>query len=249
MRCPNCKEVTSDDYRFCLQCGTDLGETTIVSQQLAATPGLTRQFESRPKNKDRTKVLWISMGFLCGGVLVAALIGFYFFAKSSLTQAVSVEPTIVEKQTPQSPLAATMSPTPGPTVKMAPSLPLAATKDPTLVPTAPLERPTESVVPTVEATGVIYSAVQVSQKAQVISKPEPQYTEEARKNQVTGTVILRAVFNSTGQVTNISARAGLPYGLTERAIAAARQIKFTPATKDGRPVSMYIQLEYNFSLY
>jgi TonB family protein len=94
-----------------------------------------------------------------------------------------------------------------------------------------------------------FSPKEVTQKARVLSKPEPQYTEEARKNQVTGTVILRAVFSSTGQVTNISARAGLPYGLTERAIAAARQIKFTPATKDGHPVSMYIQLEYNFNLY
>jgi TonB family protein len=95
----------------------------------------------------------------------------------------------------------------------------------------------------------IFSPKDVTSKARVLSKPEPQYTEEARKNQVTGTVILRAVFSSTGQVTNISARAGLPYGLTDRAIAAARQIKFTPATKDGRPVSMYIQLEYNFNLY
>ncbi len=49
--------------------------------------------------------------------------------------------------------------------------------------------------------------------------------------------------------TGITAVSGLPYGLTERAIAAARQIKFVPATKDGRPVSMYIQLEYNFNLY
>lgn len=95
----------------------------------------------------------------------------------------------------------------------------------------------------------VFGPREVTSKAHVLSKPEPQYTEEARKNQVTGTVILRAVFSSTGQVTNISARAGLPYGLTERAIAAARQIKFTPATKDGRPVSMYIQLEYNFNLY
>lgn len=95
----------------------------------------------------------------------------------------------------------------------------------------------------------VFNGKDVNTKARVLSKPEPQYTEEARKNQVTGTVILRAVFTSGGQVTNISARSGLPYGLTERAIAAARQIKFVPATKDGRPVSMYIQLEYNFNLY
>jgi len=95
----------------------------------------------------------------------------------------------------------------------------------------------------------VFSGKDVNTKARVLSKPEPQYTEEARKNQITGTVVLRAVFTSGGQVTNISARSGLPFGLTERAIAAARQIKFVPATKDGHAVSMYIQLEYNFNLY
>ncbi|HZE72453.1 MAG TPA: energy transducer TonB [Pyrinomonadaceae bacterium] len=95
----------------------------------------------------------------------------------------------------------------------------------------------------------IFSGREVTQKARVLSKPEPQYTEEARKNQITGTVVLRAVFTSNGAVSNIRAVSGLPYGLTERAIAAARLIKFSPALKDGRPVSMYIQLEYNFNLY
>lgn len=95
----------------------------------------------------------------------------------------------------------------------------------------------------------IFSGKDVNSKARVLSKPEPQYTEDARKNQITGTVVLRAVFTSGGQVTNIRAVSGLPYGLTERAIAAARNIKFVPATKDGRAVSMYIQLEYNFNLY
>ena len=97
--------------------------------------------------------------------------------------------------------------------------------------------------------GGIFSGKDVNQKARVLSKPEPTYTEEARKNQITGTVVLRAVFTSGGQVSNIRAVSGLPYGLTERAIAAARLIKFLPATKDGHPVSMYIQLEYNFNLY
>jgi TonB family protein len=95
----------------------------------------------------------------------------------------------------------------------------------------------------------VFSGKDVSSKARVLSKPEPQYTEEARKNQVTGTVVLRAVFTSGGQVTQIKAISGLPYGLTEKAITAARQIKFVPATKDGHAVSMYIQLEYNFNLY
>ena len=86
-------------------------------------------------------------------------------------------------------------------------------------------------------------------KPRILSKPEPQYTEEARKNQITGTVVLKVVFASNGSVTNIRTVSGLPNGLTERAIAAARQIKFVPATKDGHQVSMWMQLEYNFNLY
>ena len=95
----------------------------------------------------------------------------------------------------------------------------------------------------------IFTGKDVTTKARLISKPEPQYTEEARKNQVTGTVVLKVVFASNGSVQNIRTVSGLPYGLTDRAIAAARNIKFVPATKDGHQVSMWMQLEYNFNLY
>jgi TonB family protein len=97
--------------------------------------------------------------------------------------------------------------------------------------------------------GGTYRASQVTQKARIISKPEPAYTEEARKNNITGTVVLRAVLASSGSVTNIVPVRGLPYGLTEKAIAAARQIRFEPARKDGHAVSQYIQIEYNFNMY
>ena len=95
----------------------------------------------------------------------------------------------------------------------------------------------------------VYRAPQVTERARVLAKPEPQYTEEARRNAVTGSVILRAVFSRTGEVTNIRAIQALPFGLTERAIAAARLIRFRPATRDGRAVNVYMQLEYNFNLY
>jgi TonB family protein len=95
----------------------------------------------------------------------------------------------------------------------------------------------------------IFRSGEVSARARVLSKPEPTYTESARKNQITGTVVLRAVFSSSGQVTNVSTIRGLPDGLTERAIAAAKQIRFVPAQKDGHNVSMWMQLEYNFNLY
>lgn len=99
------------------------------------------------------------------------------------------------------------------------------------------------------ATEKVFRAGEVDQRAQVLEKPPPVYTEAARKNSVTGFVVLRAVLSSTGQVTNITVVRGLPDGLTERAIAAAKQLKFNPAMKDGKPVSQYVQLEYILNLY
>lgn len=95
----------------------------------------------------------------------------------------------------------------------------------------------------------VYPVPQVTERARVIAKPEPQYTEDARRNQITGSVVLRVVFSRSGEVTNIRAINPLPFGLTERAIAAARLIRFRPAMKDGRPVNVSMQLEYNFNLY
>ncbi|HLL71987.1 MAG TPA: energy transducer TonB [Pyrinomonadaceae bacterium] len=90
---------------------------------------------------------------------------------------------------------------------------------------------------------------EVTRKANITSKPEPLYTEEARRNQVTGTVRLRLILSASGQVTGITPLTKLPDGLTEKAIEAARKISFTPAEKDGRKVSQYVTIEYNFNIY
>lgn len=99
------------------------------------------------------------------------------------------------------------------------------------------------------AAPTVFKPGEVTVKARILSRPEPEYTEEARKHQVTGTVVLRAVISADGRVRAVRPIKALPYGLTIRAIRAARQIKFIPATRDGIPVSQYIQIEYNFNLY
>ncbi len=138
------------------------------------------------------------------------------------------------------------SPTAEPTPKPREST---ASLSPFPEPNANIANTSQSPEPKLEAEDVIYNGSQVSERAKIVSRPRPQYTEEARKNQIEGSVVLRAIFTSEGEVTNIRVVSGLPFGLTERAIAATRMIKFTPAIKDGRSVSMHIQLEYNFSLY
>jgi TonB family protein len=101
-----------------------------------------------------------------------------------------------------------------------------------------------------EKTGrTILRSDEVTERVRVLSKPEPAYTDIAREHGLTGTVVLRSVFAADGKVKHISVIAALPDGLTERAIDAARSIRFVPAKKDGRPVSMWMQLEYNFNLY
>ena len=97
--------------------------------------------------------------------------------------------------------------------------------------------------------GDIYMGREVTTKARLISKPEPVYTQRARNDQVTGTVVLRCVFASDGTVKHILVVQALPSGLTEQSIAAAKRIKFIPATVNGQPVSMWMQLEYNYNLY
>jgi len=95
----------------------------------------------------------------------------------------------------------------------------------------------------------VFSGAEVTTKLRMLSKPEPTYTHSAKAAGVEGTVVLRAVFAEDGTVKSVLILNPLPNGLTERAIQAAKKIKFTPATKDGRLVSTYVQLEYNFNLY
>ena len=95
----------------------------------------------------------------------------------------------------------------------------------------------------------VYTGKEVTKKARLAMKPEPSYTEVARQKRTTGTVVIKCVLASNGSVTDIRVVKGLPDGLTERAIEVSKKIKFLPAMKDGKHVSMWIQLEYNFNLY
>lgn len=83
----------------------------------------------------------------------------------------------------------------------------------------------------------------------ILAKPRANYTDAARQNQVQGTVTLRVTFLASGQIGSISPVSGLPYGLTEQAIAAARSIKFEPQKVDGVGKSVTKQVQYSFTIY
>ena len=93
------------------------------------------------------------------------------------------------------------------------------------------------------------SGREVDRRVRVVTKPEPSYNELARQKQTVGTVIVKAVFACNGSVTDIRVLEALPHGLTDQAIAALKKLKFVPAVKNGKYVSMWMQLEYNFNLY
>ena len=94
-----------------------------------------------------------------------------------------------------------------------------------------------------------FTIKEVDRRPFIAFKPEPVYTDDARQNAIAGSVILKAVFTADGAVTNIKVSSGLPYGLEENAIEAAKKIRFIPAMKDGKFVSTWMQLEYNFNFY
>ncbi|MDQ3684054.1 MAG: energy transducer TonB [Acidobacteriota bacterium] len=95
----------------------------------------------------------------------------------------------------------------------------------------------------------IFSSEELEQRAVLLSKPQPGYTEAARMNNVSGTVRLSLVLGANGDVLDVTVINGLPDGLTEQAIDAARGIRFMPAWKDGRRVSQYVTVEYSFNVY
>lgn len=91
--------------------------------------------------------------------------------------------------------------------------------------------------------------VGVTQGLKILSKPRPGYTDAARQANIQGTVILRVTFLASGQIGSIAPVKGLPSGLTEQAIAAARRISFEPAKRNGIGQSVTRQIEYTFSIY
>jgi TonB family protein len=79
-------------------------------------------------------------------------------------------------------------------------------------------------------------------------KTDPEYSEDARKARLQGTVVLRIEVNTNGQAQNISVRQHLGLGLDERAMEAVRRWKFKPGSLNGKPAVVLAYVEVNFRL-
>ena len=93
-----------------------------------------------------------------------------------------------------------------------------------------------------------FSPKEVDVKAEILTRPEPGYTREARRVGVQGNVVLRVLLLPNGKIDRVRVVRRVPYGLTENAIRAACEIKFKPAIKAGKEVSQWVQVEYAFRL-
>ena len=88
-----------------------------------------------------------------------------------------------------------------------------------------------------------------SKGLKVLYKPRLIYTEKARINNIEGNVRLRVTFLADGKIGAIGEIGGLPFGLTEKAIEAAKKIKFEPQIANGKPISVSKAVAFTFTIY
>lgn len=79
--------------------------------------------------------------------------------------------------------------------------------------------------------------------------PDPEYSPDAQELKYQGTVVINLIADASGTTRDLQIRKPLGLGLDERAIAAVSTWKFEPVQKDGKPVSIVLDIEVNFHLY
>jgi TonB family protein len=84
--------------------------------------------------------------------------------------------------------------------------------------------------------------------AEIISKPIPSYTAEARNLKIQGEVLLEVVLEASGNLHVLRVVRGLGHGLDDNAVRAAEQIRFKPALRDGQPADSKVLLHIVFQL-
>ena len=82
-----------------------------------------------------------------------------------------------------------------------------------------------------------------------VSAPDPEYSEAARKAKLDGTVVLALAINEKGGVDAVEVVRRLEPSLDQKATDAVKQWEFAPATKDGKPVAVQINVDVTFKLY
>ena len=82
----------------------------------------------------------------------------------------------------------------------------------------------------------------------LLSKVDPEYSEEARKAKYSGTVTLRVDVDASGHVANVAVVKSLGMSLDEKAVAAVTRWRFRPAMQNGTPVPVQVEVVSSFRL-
>jgi protein TonB len=82
----------------------------------------------------------------------------------------------------------------------------------------------------------------------IIDRPEAKYTDSALAKGIEGTVGLTAVVRRDGSVGGVAVTKSLEESLDLRALRAVRRYKFEPATRDGKPVNVVVEINVDFKL-
>lgn len=88
----------------------------------------------------------------------------------------------------------------------------------------------------------------VFQAIEILSKPSPNYTDQARQLGIQGEVALSVIFQSSGTIKILGVIRSLGYGLDQAAEQAATKIRFKPAQRDGQPADFSATLRIEFRL-
>jgi TonB family protein len=83
---------------------------------------------------------------------------------------------------------------------------------------------------------------------EILSKPKPAYTQEARTLGIEGDVRVKVLFGTDGKVKVLNIVSGLGHGLDENAAIAALLIQFRPATRNGEPIEQAAVIRVQFQL-
>jgi TonB family protein len=82
----------------------------------------------------------------------------------------------------------------------------------------------------------------------VVKDVKPQYTADAMRAKVEGTVVLACVVKTDGSIGDVKVARSLDAGLDQEAIKAIKQWRFKPGLKDGKAVAVRVSIEMTFTL-
>lgn len=111
-----------------------------------------------------------------------------------------------------------------------------------------LRAQSESSGATQSAADTVYEPRDVTTPPRATYAPNPEYSEQARKKKISGTVLMEMIVLPNGAVRDVKVIKSLEPSLDQQGLAAVRTWTFEPGTKDGKPVPVHVKAEVSFRI-